>query len=223
MPNDEHRNEYQHPARDRIVRRTQRRSALAELLAVGEVVEFQRDEVLFQEAQPADYWWVLLDGTIELVRHVGREDTVLGRHEHARPMGRWFPGLGPARRLHGQRSMRRHRPRTAGAGGRAARPGEQLVPVRRAPDQGADPDRPEHRVDGPATRIPRRPRHSRGRARARDQQPGLCGHPGRRRAAGSLRGRDVRARTAWRTTRSRPPSSPPWTSSGGTSPRPRSA
>ena len=51
---------------------------LAELLAAGEVLEFQRDQVLFREARPAESWWLLLDGTIELVRHVGREDTVLG-------------------------------------------------------------------------------------------------------------------------------------------------
>ena len=63
---------------------------LAELLAVGEVLEFQRDQVLFQEAQPADYWWLLLDGTIELVRHVGREDTVLGAMSTP---GQWAGGF----------------------------------------------------------------------------------------------------------------------------------
>ena len=63
---------------------------LAELLAVGEIVEFHRDQVLFQEARPAEFWWVLLDGTIELVRHVGREDTVLGAMTNP---GQWAGGF----------------------------------------------------------------------------------------------------------------------------------
>ena len=42
-------------------------------------------------------------GTLELVRRVGHEDTVLGDHGHAGPVGRRVPGLGPARRLHGDR------------------------------------------------------------------------------------------------------------------------
>ena len=63
---------------------------LAELLAVGEVLEFHRNEVLFQEAEPADFWWLLLDGTIELVRHVGRADTVLGAMS---TRGQWAGGF----------------------------------------------------------------------------------------------------------------------------------
>jgi signal transduction histidine kinase len=63
---------------------------LAELLAVGEVLEFHRDQVLFREARPATFWWVLLDGTIELVRHVGREDTVLGA---LNTPGQWAGGF----------------------------------------------------------------------------------------------------------------------------------
>lgn len=51
---------------------------LTALIDVGEVVQFRRDQVLFREAQPADEWWVLLDGATELFRHVGGEDTVLG-------------------------------------------------------------------------------------------------------------------------------------------------
>jgi len=50
---------------------------LRELLAVGEVRGFAAGEELFHEARPAEDWWVLLDGTIDLVRHVGHEESVL--------------------------------------------------------------------------------------------------------------------------------------------------
>ena len=46
--------------------------------------------VLFGEGQAADAWWVLLDGTIELVRHIGREDTVVAKMDVA---GRWAGGF----------------------------------------------------------------------------------------------------------------------------------
>ena len=50
---------------------------LRQLLAVGEHRSFVPGEALFLEARPADDWWVLLSGSIELLRHVGSEDTVL--------------------------------------------------------------------------------------------------------------------------------------------------
>ena len=46
--------------------------------------------VLFGEGQAAEDWWVLLDGTIELVRRIGREDTVVARMDVA---GRWAGGF----------------------------------------------------------------------------------------------------------------------------------
>jgi signal transduction histidine kinase len=52
---------------------------LGELLAAGEEAPFERGDELFREGEHADYWWVLVDGTLELVRHVGREDLVVGR------------------------------------------------------------------------------------------------------------------------------------------------
>ena len=67
---------------------------------------FEPGDVLFRSGQAADFWWLLLEGGIELVRHVGHEDTVLGTMSHARPVGRWVPGLGPQRRLHGDRPAR---------------------------------------------------------------------------------------------------------------------
>ena len=50
---------------------------LLELIAVGEELRFNPGEELFREAQPADCWWVLLEGTISLVRQVGHEEAVL--------------------------------------------------------------------------------------------------------------------------------------------------
>ncbi len=63
---------------------------LLELIAVGAEVLFVPSEELFREGEPADYWWVLLDGRIELVRHVGREETLLGTMDAP---GRWAGGF----------------------------------------------------------------------------------------------------------------------------------
>jgi signal transduction histidine kinase len=51
---------------------------LSELVAVGEQVELAPEQIAFGEGQPADFWWLLLDGTLELVRRVGHEDTAVG-------------------------------------------------------------------------------------------------------------------------------------------------
>src|SRR5215475_12593321 len=45
---------------------------------------------LFREGEHADYWWVLLEGAIDLVRHIGREDTLVGRMDVP---GRWAGGF----------------------------------------------------------------------------------------------------------------------------------
>lgn len=63
---------------------------LRELSAVGEEVHFTPGEQLFLEARPADDWWVLLEGTISLVRHIGHEETVLGLMETP---GQWAGGF----------------------------------------------------------------------------------------------------------------------------------
>lgn len=52
---------------------------LAELVADGEEVRFDEGEVLFREGEHADHWWVLVDGSLRLFRHVGREDVQVGR------------------------------------------------------------------------------------------------------------------------------------------------
>ncbi len=51
---------------------------LEELAAAGTEVTFDPGQELFRGGQPAEFWWLLLDGTLELVRRVGNEDTVLG-------------------------------------------------------------------------------------------------------------------------------------------------
>jgi len=51
---------------------------LAELLAAGTEVRFAPGEVLFVENQPTDSWWVLIEGSIDLIRHVRGEESHLG-------------------------------------------------------------------------------------------------------------------------------------------------
>ncbi len=63
---------------------------LRELLAVGEEVRFDIGDELFTEAQPADFWWLLLQGSVDLLRHVGQEDTRLGVMSIA---GQWAGGF----------------------------------------------------------------------------------------------------------------------------------
>jgi signal transduction histidine kinase len=63
---------------------------LHELVAAGTHVRFAAGEELFGEGRPADLWWVLLEGRIDLVRHVGRQETVLGRMDVP---GRWAGGF----------------------------------------------------------------------------------------------------------------------------------
>src|SRR5690349_18491538 len=63
---------------------------LAELAAFGDEVPFENGDVLFTEGEHADEWWVLLSGSLDLVRKVGREDVVVARMDVA---GRWAGGF----------------------------------------------------------------------------------------------------------------------------------
>ena len=63
---------------------------LAELVEGGSEVRVEPGVVLFREGEHADFWWVLLDGAVDLVRHVGREDTVVARMDAP---GRWAGGF----------------------------------------------------------------------------------------------------------------------------------
>jgi len=63
---------------------------LRDLLSVSSEVVFGVGDELFHESAPADSWWVLIQGRLELVRHVGREETVLGAMDLP---GRWAGGF----------------------------------------------------------------------------------------------------------------------------------
>jgi signal transduction histidine kinase len=63
---------------------------LAELVAGGTEVRIEPGVDLFREGDHADFWWLLVDGAIDLVRHVGREDTVVARMDVP---GRWAGGF----------------------------------------------------------------------------------------------------------------------------------
>src|SRR5262245_60365983 len=52
---------------------------LSALAAAGEDVAFVPGDELFRGGRPADVWWMLLEGTLELVRQVGSEETVVGQ------------------------------------------------------------------------------------------------------------------------------------------------
>ena len=52
---------------------------LAELVEGGTEVRIEPGVVLFREGEHADHWWVLIDGTIDLLRRIGPEETVVRR------------------------------------------------------------------------------------------------------------------------------------------------
>ncbi|MGO4256021.1 sensor histidine kinase [Marmoricola sp. RAF53] len=63
---------------------------VGQLLELGEPVEIVPGAELFHEGEHADFWWVLVDGKVELVRHVGNEDVVVGAMDQP---GRWAGGF----------------------------------------------------------------------------------------------------------------------------------
>ena len=63
---------------------------LRQLVDVGEEVRFAAGEELWREGAPADFWWVLVEGRVDLVRHVGREENVLGAMDVP---GKWAGGF----------------------------------------------------------------------------------------------------------------------------------
>ena len=99
------------------VRSAPRRAGCATLSEVGEEVTFTDGEELFHEGKPADYWWILLEGNVELVRRAGRESpVVIMTMEQPGPVGGRLPGLERRRQLHGDRARRRQRPHVPRAG-----------------------------------------------------------------------------------------------------------
>jgi signal transduction histidine kinase len=63
---------------------------LTELVEGGIEVRIEPGVELFHEGEHADYWWVLVDGAVDLVRYIGRQDTVVGRMDVP---GRWAGGF----------------------------------------------------------------------------------------------------------------------------------
>jgi signal transduction histidine kinase len=63
---------------------------LAELVAGSTVVGVEPGTEPFREGEHADFWWVLIDGAIDLVRRVGGEDTLVGKMDVP---GRWAGGF----------------------------------------------------------------------------------------------------------------------------------
>src|SRR5690349_22532938 len=63
---------------------------LVQLLDGGAEVPIVPGEVVWLEGDRADFWWVVVDGTLDLSRHIGREDVVVGRMDVP---GRWAGGF----------------------------------------------------------------------------------------------------------------------------------
>ncbi len=63
---------------------------LRQLAEAGDEVRFEDGDVLFREGDPADAWWVLLEGRVDLVRRTGREESVVNVMD--RP-GLWAGGF----------------------------------------------------------------------------------------------------------------------------------
>src|SRR3954465_15941378 len=63
---------------------------LSDLATGGDEVPFGVGDVVFAEGEHADEWWVLLEGSLDLVRKVGREDVVVARMDVP---GRWAGGF----------------------------------------------------------------------------------------------------------------------------------
>jgi len=53
-------------------------SQLRDLSAIGDEVRFESGDVLFREGEAADFWWVLLEGRVELLRRTRWEESVAG-------------------------------------------------------------------------------------------------------------------------------------------------
>src|SRR3954454_15651745 len=65
-------------------------SQLAELAAAGDEVRIEPGAVLFREGDPAEFWWVLVDGGVDLHRQAGMESMVVAS---MRTPGQWAGGF----------------------------------------------------------------------------------------------------------------------------------
>jgi signal transduction histidine kinase len=64
---------------------------LGQLLAASTEVRVEPGVHLWHQGDHADDWWVLVDGAIDIIRHVGPGDSVMGRIDVP---GRWAGGFG---------------------------------------------------------------------------------------------------------------------------------
>ena len=65
-------------------------SQLGELVASGTEVPIEPGVEVFRHGEHADFWWLLLEGSVDLVRHIGGEDVVVGRMDVS---GQWAGGF----------------------------------------------------------------------------------------------------------------------------------
>ena len=63
---------------------------LMELAEGSTEIRFEPGLELFHEGEHADFWWVLLDGVIDLTRRIGREETLVAKLDVP---GRWAGGF----------------------------------------------------------------------------------------------------------------------------------
>ena len=60
------------------------------LVDLGDEVTFVPGDEVFHDGEPADFWWVLVEGALDLGRKVGREETRLGAMDQP---GQWAGGF----------------------------------------------------------------------------------------------------------------------------------
>ena len=63
---------------------------VAELAAAGEEVTYEPGDRMFDEGRPAEHWWVMLGGRIDVVRRVGNEEVVMVTIQNP---GQWAGGF----------------------------------------------------------------------------------------------------------------------------------
>ena len=63
---------------------------LRDLAELGSEVVFAPGDELWTQNKPADCWWVLLEGRVDLVKTIGKEETLLGAMDVP---GKWAGGL----------------------------------------------------------------------------------------------------------------------------------
>jgi signal transduction histidine kinase len=63
---------------------------LTELIDRSTEVRIEPGMELFRQGEPADFWWLLIEGVIDLIRHAGREETIVATMNVP---GRWAGGF----------------------------------------------------------------------------------------------------------------------------------